>query len=88
MIETGFIVFLSLMVMVFRLKRTKVLWLFGHPLWLELPMGFLAYALHFGTFSGMMAAAVAVIMVYVFTQCGRWALGYIKDGKYYKGFFT
>lgn len=86
-IETGFIVFLSLMVLVFRLKRERLLWLFGHPLWLEVPVGVAAYVLHFGTFSGMMAAAVACIMTYVFTQCGRWSMGYIKDGKHHKGAF-
>lgn len=87
MITTGFLVFLSLMVMVFRLPNRHVLWLFGHPLWLELPFGILAYALHWGTYSGMMAAAVAAILCYVFVQCGRRLIGYTINGVYHRGYF-
>lgn len=87
MITTGFLVFLSLMVMVIRLPNRQVLWLFGHPLWLELPFGILAYVLHWGTFSGMMAAAVAAVMCFVFVQCGRRAVGYIKNGVQHHGYF-
>lgn len=86
-IETGTIVFLSLIVLVWRLPRKTVLWLFGHPAWLEIPFGFVAYALHLGTFSGMMAAATAAIMCFAFTQLGRKFVGY-NDGKiYHPGIF-
>jgi hypothetical protein len=88
-IETGFIVFLSLMVIVWRLPRSWVLWLLGHPLWLEAPFGLLAYALHYGTYSGMMAAAVAVIMCYIFVQCARGLIGYTNGrGKFTPGVLT
>lgn len=70
-IETGSLVFLSLIVMVWRLPRKAMLWLFGHPLWLELPFSVAAYALHYGTFSGMMAAATAGCMCFCFVQAGR-----------------
>ena len=86
-IETGTIVFLSLIVMVWRMPRPAVLWLFGHPTWLEIPFGFAAYALHFGTFSGMMAAAVAAILCFGFVQIMRKLVGYTEKGIYTKGFF-
>jgi len=81
MIATGFIVFLSLIVMIWRLPKKQVKWLLGHPLYLELPFGVAAYVLHWGTFSGMMAAAVAAICVFFFTQVARILVGY-HDGKY------
>lgn len=84
-IETGTIVFLSLIVMMWRLPRNTKLWLFGHPLWLEIPFGIVAYALHYGTFSGMMAAATAACMCFCFVQIGRYTIGYIKDGAYHRG---
>ena len=67
-IETGTLVFLSLLVIIWRLPMKTRLWLFGHPAWLEIPFGIAAYVLHYGTFSGMMAAATAAIMCFGFTQ--------------------
>jgi hypothetical protein len=84
-IETGTLVFLSLAVLVWRLPRRTMLWLFGHPVYLELPFGFVAYALHYGTFSGMMAAATAAIMCFAFVQLGRSLVGYIDKGQYKPG---
>lgn len=85
-IETGTVVFLSLIVLMWRLPPKARLWLFGHPAWLEIPFGVLAYLLHYGTFSGMMAAATAAIMCFGFVQIMRRAVGYIgPKGKYYPG---
>lgn len=86
-IETGTIVFLSLIVLMWRLPKHTKLWLFGHPVWLELPFGLLAYILHYGTFSGMMAAATAACMCFVFVQSSKYLVGYIHGGKYHKGVF-
>src|SRR5437868_6583886 len=88
MIETGTIVFLSLIVLVWRLPRRMMLWLFGHAVWLELPFSLVAYTLHYGTFSGMMAAAVAACMIFGFVQIGRLSVGYIENGTYYPGFIV
>ena len=87
-IESGTMVFLSLVVMTFWLSRNTLLWLFGHAVWLELPFGLLAYALHYGTFSGMMAAAVACILCSAYTRAGRYLVGCIKHGQYHPGIVT
>lgn len=84
-IESGTIVFLSLIVLVWRLPRRTTLWLFGHPVWLELPFVIIAYALHYGTFSGMMAAAAAGIMCFGFVQIGKFFIGSIEHGAYKPG---
>ena len=86
-IETGTLVFLSLIVIVWRLPRRTILWLFGHPAWLELPFATLAYLLHYGTFSGMMAAAVAGMLCFAFVQIGRKAVGYTYNNQYTPGWF-
>jgi NhaP-type Na+/H+ or K+/H+ antiporter len=41
--------------------------------------------MHYGTFSGVMAAAVAGLMCSGFTSVARYAFGYIKNKQYFKG---
>jgi hypothetical protein len=84
-IETGTIVFLSLIVVFWRLPHKARLWFFGHPMWLEIPFAIVAYLLHYGTFSGMMAAATAGCMCFAFVQLGRWAVGYTDAHGYHSG---
>jgi len=85
MIETGFLVFLSLVVMLFWLNTITILRFFGRPWTLELPFGILAYILHYGTFSGMMAAAVAIAMCAIFVRAGRFLVGYVLANVYHPG---
>lgn len=88
MIGTGFMVYLSVVIFLKWIPRDKRLWLYGHELWLELPLGILVYVLHFGTFSGMMAAAVACIFISLHVSVMRKLVGYIKsDGVRVVGWF-
>jgi hypothetical protein len=84
-IESGIIIFAGLLLLFVKLPRKISLWLLGHPLGLDLSVSVLAYALHFGTFTGVMAAAVAGLMCSGFTALGRKAFGYVHRGVYYPG---
>ena len=84
-IESGVIIFLGMLLLGIKLPRRTSLKLLGHPLALDLSVSILAYAMHFGTFSGVMAAAVAGLMCSGFTSCARYAFGYIEDKRYHKG---
>ena len=84
-IETGSLVFFSLIIMFFWLKPRTRLWLFGHPVFIEVPFACLAYTLHYGTFSGMMAAGVAAALCFCFMRAGRYLFGYIDSNVYYAG---
>lgn len=84
-IESGAIIFLGMLLLGIKLPRKVSLKLLGRPLALDLGVSVLAYVLHYGTFSGIMAAAVAGLMCSGFTSCARYAFGYIKDGQYHKG---
>ena len=84
-IESGAIIFFGMLLLGIKLPRRVSLKLLGHPLALDLSVSVLAYAMHYGTFSGIMAAAVAGLMCSGFTSCARYAFGYIKDKRYYKG---
>lgn len=84
-IESGVIIFLGMMLLGVKLPRKISLKLLGHPLALDLSVSVIAYAMHYGTFSGIMAAAVAGLMCSGFTSIARYAFGYIKDKRYHKG---
>ena len=84
-IESGVIIFLGMLLLGIKLPKKVSLKLLGRPLALDLGVSVLAYAMHYGTFSGIMAAAVAGLMCSGFTSGARYAFGYIKDKQYHKG---
>lgn len=84
-IESGVIIFLGMLLLALKLKPRTSLTLLGYPLALDLGVSTLAFVMHYGTFSGVMAAAVAGLMCSGFTSAARYAVGYIRDGKYYPG---
>jgi nucleoside permease NupC len=86
-IESGVIIFVGLLLLFVKLPRRISLRLFGYPLALDVAVAILAYALHWGTFSGVMAAAVAGLMASGFTAAGRYFFGHIKGGVHHPGVF-
>ena len=59
-----------------KLPRWQLAVMLGKPLTVDLAASALAYILHFGTFTGVMAAAVAGLMVSAMTTFGRELIGY------------
>jgi hypothetical protein len=86
-LESGMIVFLGLLLLAVKLPKKMLLRLLGVPLLFDLSVSAIAYALHWGTFSGVMAAAVAGLLTSGFTSGGRWLIGYIRAGVYHAGVF-
>ena len=84
-IESGVIIFFGMLLLGIKLPRRVSLKLLGHPLALDLSVSVLAYIMHYGTFSGIMAAAVAGLMCSGFTSCARYAFGYIEKNSYMPG---
>ena len=84
-IESGVIIFLGLLLLGLKLKAKTSLRLLGHPLALDIGVSALAFVMHYGTFSGVMAAAVAGLMCSGFTSVARYAVGFIAGGKYHPG---
>lgn len=84
-IESGFIIFLGLLFLSFKLPVRTSLRLLGYPLTVDLSVSILAFVMHYGTFSGVMAAAVAGLMTSAYTSVARKLFGYISDNTYYPG---
>lgn len=84
-IESGVIIFLGMLLLGLKLKTKTSLTLLGYPLALDFSVSALAFIMHYGTFSGVMAAAVAGLMCSGFTTVARYSFGYIEAGKYIPG---
>lgn len=84
-IESGVIIFLGLLFLGAKLPIHVSLRLLGKPLALDLGCSVLAFLMHYGTFSGVMAAAVAGLLCSGFTSAARHAIGYIDGGVYTPG---
>lgn len=76
-IESGFIVFLGLFLIFIKLPPRVSLRLLGRPMMVDVIVTILTFITHYGTFSGVMAAAVAGLLCSGFTSAGRWAFGYV-----------
>ena len=84
-IESGILIFIGMLLLAFKLPLKVSLRLLHHSLALDIVVSAAAYMLHWGTFTGVMSAAVAGLMCSGFTAAAKWAFGYIADGKYYQG---
>lgn len=84
-IESGIIIFLGMLMLAIKLPIKTSLRLLGKPLHVDVTVTAIAYVMHYGTFSGIMAAAVAGFMCSGFTSCARYLFGYIENNIYYPG---
>ena len=85
MIEMGFVVALGLAVMYAKLGLRHRLWINSHPLACDLIVFVGLNALHWGTFAGVMVAAVGALFCSVFISLTRKWHGYMADGAYVRG---
>lgn len=86
-IESGVIIFVGLLLLFIKLPHHWRLRLLGMPLAMDLVVSAAGYILHWGTFSGVMAAAVAGLMCSGFTMLGRKLYGYQDRTGTYLGYF-
>jgi len=84
-IESGVIIFIGLLFLAVKLPPKVALRLLNYPLVIDIVVSILAFVMHYGTFSGVMAAAVAGLMTSAFTTIARRLFGYIAGNTYYPG---
>lgn len=88
MIESGVIVFIGLFLLLIKLPRRAMLRLLHYDVALDIFVSVLTLAIHWGTFSGIMAATVAGLLTSMATTLMKRMFGYIQGGMYYPGYFT
>lgn len=84
-IESGLIVAVGLVFTFFKLSWRTRLKMLGKPLLLDGFVFMFLNILHWGTFSGVMVAAVGALTCSGLISLGRFTVGYIDGGKYFAG---
>lgn len=85
MFTTGLAIFLGLVLIFIKLpRRTMLRWL-RYDAVLDVAVTLLVLVIHFGTFSGVMAATFAGLLTSVGTSLAKRLFGYIKGTDYYPG---
>ena len=85
MFTTGFAIFLGLLFIFIKLpRRTMLRWLRYDAL-LDVAVTLIVLAIHFGTFSGVMAATFAGLLTSVGTSLAKKLFGYIQGDLYMPG---
>jgi nucleoside permease NupC len=82
MLITGLTVFCGVALIFAKLPRRVMLRALKHDLMIDLMVSVLVLLIHWGTFSGVMAATVAGLLTSLFTSGLKRLVGYI-DGNYY-----
>lgn len=85
MLETGFAIFLGLVFIFIKLQRRTMLRLLRYDMALDVAVTLLTLAIHWGTFSGVMAATFAGLLCSLGTSAAKKAFGYIEGNLYHPG---
>ena len=85
MLLTGLFVFAGVMLLLLKLPRRTMLRALHHDLELDLTVSFLVLAIHWGTFSGVMAATIAGLLTSIATSGLKRLLGHIEGRIYHPG---
>ncbi len=85
MIEYGLLIFGGVVLLLIKLPTHWLLRLLGYSLALDLAVSGITLVIHWGTFSGVMAATIAGLCTSLATGLMRRSIGYIHRGRYYPG---
>jgi nucleoside permease NupC len=87
MLLTGLMIFMGVVLILAKLPRRLMLKALHHDVALDLTVSALTLIVHWGTFSGVMAATVAGLMTSLATSAAKRLFGSIHSGRYYPGVF-
>ncbi len=87
MFITGFMIFLGVSLLLVKLPRRTMLKALNHGLAIDLSVTALVLLIHWGTFSGVMAATIAGLLMSITTSSLKRLVGYVDGGNYYPGRF-
>ena len=85
MLMTGLMVFLGVALILTKLPKRLMLKALHHDVALDLLVSALVLIIHWGTFSGVMAATVAGLLTSLATSSAKRLFGYIDGPRYVPG---
>jgi hypothetical protein len=87
MLEAGIFVALGLLATLCKAPWRWKLAMLSRPLLMDAIVFAFLIAIHWGTFTGVMAATIGAFFCSAVLSAGRWLVGYHRDGKYVRGAF-
>lgn len=84
-VEMGVVVAIALVLWFIKLSWKYRILLLSYPLTLDIFVFVMLTLIHWGTFSGVMTAAVGSLICSSLISLGRWMFGYTEHGKYIPG---
>lgn len=88
MLEMGIVVGIGLIVMLAKLSWRGKMIVLSNPLAADIAVFVLLTMMHWGTFSGVMVAAIGALFCSITLSAGRWLFGYVLNGSYKPGVFN
>lgn len=85
MLMTGITIYLGVALLLVKLRRRTMLRVLKHDLLLDTTVTILVLLIHWGTFSGVMAATVAGLLTSITTSGLKRLVGYIDGDCYFPG---
>lgn len=85
MFESGAVICLGLAMWFGKSSWRTRMFLLSHPLAIDILVFTLLTLIHWGTFSGVMAATIGALMCSILLTTGRSLFGHIENGKYIRG---
>ena len=85
MLATGLLIFTGVALILAKLPRRTMLRVLKHDLLLDIAVSLIVLMIHFGTFSGVMAATVAGLLTSLATSGLKQLIGYADGDNYYPG---
>lgn len=85
MLFTGFMIFLGTFLILIKLPRRLMLRALKYDLVIDITVSVIVLMIHFGTFSGVMAATIAGLLMSIATSSMKRLFGYIDGNNYYVG---
>ena len=88
MFEAGIFVALGLIVTFCKVSWRWRLRILSNPVLCDISVFTLLVVIHWGTFTGVMAATIGAFICSLLLAAGRWMFGYIEAGKIVPGIFS
>lgn len=88
MLEMGIVVGIGLIVMLAKLSWRGKMIVLSNPLAADIAVFIALTLVHWGTFSGVMVAAIGALFCSITLSVGRWLVGYVERGSYHPGLFN
>jgi nucleoside permease NupC len=85
MFSTGLMVFLGVALILAKLPRRLMLRALHHDLAIDLLVSAIVLIIHWGTFSGVMAATVAGLLTSLATSSLKRLIGFVSANRYHPG---